>query len=341
MRLWRKGLSLTVGAGLLSMALIGSALAAEERTKISQITLNVESSIEAGGDSSDVSVTVDSEDYRVDDVAVINDDGEWEGGDEPRVEITLEADEDYYFDTMSKSKVKLRGDDATYVTSQRKDDKSTLVVTIRLDALEGSLEVENVEWRDERSPIASWESISRAKSYQVRLYRGSSAVGSAVTTTNEYYDFSSSITREGEYYFRVRAVNSNSKKGEWMESDSMYVDEDMLRDIQNGMYAIGNGSGGTSNTPSSNPGGGNWKRNNIGWWYEYANGSYPTNGWLMINNVWYCFDASGYMRMGWIQAGDGKWYYCDEREGTTQGAMLTNTTTPDGYRVDANGVWIQ
>ena len=105
MRLWRKGLSLTVGAGLLSMALIGSALAAEERTKISQITLNVESSIEAGGDSSDVSVTVDSEDYRVDDVAVINDDGEWEGGDEPRVEITLEADEDYYFDTDRKSVV--------------------------------------------------------------------------------------------------------------------------------------------------------------------------------------------------------------------------------------------
>ena len=42
----------------------------------------------------------------------------------------------------------------------------------------------------------------------------------------------------------------------------------------------------------------------------------------------------------WV-AVDGKWYYCDPREGGTQGAMLTNTTTPDGYRVDANGVWIQ
>ena len=42
------------------------------------------------------------------------------------------------------------------------------------------------------------------------------------------------------------------------------------------------------------------------------------------------------MRTGWIQSGNA-WYYCD----TSSGAMLTNTRTPDGYYVDANGVWIQ
>lgn len=340
MKLWKRGLSLIVGAGLISLVLAGSALAAEEREKISQITLTIESSIEAGSDSSDVSVTVDSDDYRVDDVSVTNDDGEWVSGDEPRIEVTLEADSDYYFDTMSKSKVKLRGDDATYVSSHRESDKSTLVVTLRLDALEGSLEVEEAEWQDEKSPVATWELTGGAKSYQVRLYRGSSSVGSAVTTTNDYYDFSSSITREGEYYFRVRAVGSSSKKGEWSESDTMYVDEDMLDDIKAGRYAVGNG-GGTTSTPGTGSTGASWKRNNTGWWYEYADGTYPANGWLMINNAWYCFDASGYMRTGWIMAGDGKWYYCDPREGSTQGAMMTNTTTPDGYRVDANGVWIQ
>ena len=340
MKLWKKG-SLIMVSGLLAAALAGSAWAAEERTKISQITLTVESTIEAGNEDGDVSITVDSDNYRVDDVEIVNDDGEWSSGDEPRVQVTLEADEDYYFDTMSKSKVKLRGDDATYVTSSRKSNKSTMVITLRLDELEGTLEIEGVEWREENTPIAEWESADGAKSYQVRLYRESSSVGSAVTTTNDYYDFSSSITREGDYYFRVRAVNKSNKKGEWYESDSFYVNETMLNDIKNGRYAIGNGSGSTSSTPSSGTTEGTWKRNQVGWWYEYPNGSYPSNGWMAIKNVWYCFDASGYMRTGWIQAGDGKWYYCDPREGSGQGAMLTNTTTPDGYRVDANGVWIQ
>ena len=110
----------------------------------------------------------------------------------------------------------------------------------------------------------------------------------------------------------------------------------MLDDIKNGRYTNYSGSGSTSNTPGSTASA-QWKRNNIGWWYEYADGTYPTNGWLLISNVWYCFDASGYMRTGWIQAGDGQYYYCD----TNSGAMLTNTWTPDNYYVGANGVWDQ
>ncbi|MCI8765255.1 MAG: hypothetical protein HFG58_11930 [Lachnospiraceae bacterium] len=341
MRVWKRGLSLTLCAGMLAMLMAGNAMAAkEERTKISQVSLTVKSSIEAGNDNSDVTVEAGGSGYIVDDVSVVNDEGEWTSGDVPRVEITLEADDDHYFDTMSKSKVKLRGDDATYVTSHRQNDKSTMVITVKLDALEGSLEIDSVEWEGEESPVARWESTDGAKSYQVRLYRGEKSVGSAVTTTNEYYNFASSMNREGEYYFKVRAVNSNSKKGDWYESDSMYVDEDLAENFKNGNYSAGNGSSNTANAPGSNQGG-SWKRNQVGWWYEYSNGTYPANGWLQISSRWYCFDASGYMRTGWIQAGDGKWYYCDPREGTNQGAMLTNTTTPDGYRVDANGVWVQ
>lgn len=342
MKLWRKGLSLAAGAALLTAALAGSAWAAEDRTKITQVSLTVDSSIAAGDDTSDVNVTTDSNHYNVDEVNVINDEGEWTSGDVPRIEITLEADDDYYFDTMSKSKVKLRGSDATYVTSHRENNKSTLIVTIKLDALEGSLEIDSVEWQGDQIPVASWENTDGAKSYQVRLYRGERAVGSAITTSNEYYNFGGSMTREGEYYFKVRAVNSNSKKGDWYESDSMYVSEELAEDFKNGSYSINTGTGsGTSTAPGSSNTAGVWKRNNIGWWYEYPNGSYPSNGWLQIKNVWYCFNTSGYMRTGWIQAGDGKWYYCDPREGSNQGAMMTNTTTPDGYRVDANGVWIQ
>lgn len=336
MKLWKKGLSLMMGASLLAAAFAGTAMAAETRTKIAKLDVTIEADIQAGEDTGNVNATANGGNYRVTDVEIVNDEGEWTSGDVPRVEITLEADDDYYFGAMSRSKVKLRGSDATYVTSHREDQSSTLIMTIKLDAVEGSMEIEEVNWVDESSPVAAWENPYGAKSYQVRLYRGSSSVGSSVSTTNSYYDFASSITRTGEYYFKVRAVNSNSKKGDWYESDYIYVDEQMLSNIRSGNYTGYSGStGNTSVTPGNNTA--QWIKDNVGWWYRYADGSYPANGWLQIGGIWYCFDSVGYMRTGWIQTANGNWYYCDH----TSGAMLTNTTTPDGFRVDANGVWIR
>lgn len=46
------------------------------------------------------------------------------------------------------------------------------------------------------------------------------------------------------------------------------------------------------------------------------------------------------MMTGWNQI-DGKWYYFSMEEGSENGMLLKNTTTPDGYKVDADGVWIQ
>lgn len=59
-----------------------------------------------------------------------------------------------------------------------------------------------------------------------------------------------------------------------------------------------------------------WAQDSKGWWIQYADGSYLTNA--------------------WYQNTDGAWYYMG-----VDGYMLTNTTTPDGYKVDADGAWIQ
>ena len=64
---------------------------------------------------------------------------------------------------------------------------------------------------------------------------------------------------------------------------------------------------------------GQWKQDNIGWWYQDDNGSYPTSTWRWLdgNNDGiaesYYFGADGY--------------------------ILTNTTTPDGYTVNVDGAW--
>lgn len=55
----------------------------------------------------------------------------------------------------------------------------------------------------------------------------------------------------------------------------------------------------------------------MGWRVENPDGSY-------LISTWYQSPASGL------------WYYMG-----ADGYMLTNTITPDGYAVNADGVWIQ
>lgn len=80
-----------------------------------------------------------------------------------------------------------------------------------------------------------------------------------------------------------------------------------------------------------------WKRNDKGWWYVNADGSYPTSKWQKINDVWYYFDENGYMLANkWLKHTDGKWYYLGE-----SGAMATDhfiKGVNGWYYVDKNGV---
>ncbi|MCD8223152.1 MAG: hypothetical protein LUD07_13395 [Clostridiales bacterium] len=343
MKKWKQALTMTTAAAMLTAAFAGSAFAAESRTAITSLTITIDSGIAVGdSDSDDVTATVSSSNCDVTDVEILNDDGEWSAGDTPRIRITIEADDDYYFASMSSSKISLKGDDADYVSSSRSDSNSTLKVTVKLDELEGTYELDEVDWVNEYSPVATWEDEENSGHYQVRVYRNDSSVGSAVTTTNTYYDFASSITRTGDYTFKVRVYISSSKKGEWIESDALYVDDDLLAQIQSGNYSSASSSSSSTSTTTSNPSSGpvavttGWRQDSVGWWYVLSDGSYPTNGWLQIDGYWYCFDSVGYMRTGWILSANGSYYYCD----TSSGKMLTSTYTPDGYYVDANGVWV-
>lgn len=72
-----------------------------------------------------------------------------------------------------------------------------------------------------------------------------------------------------------------------------------------------------------------------GWKKRAADGGEPSKDWKerLANSRWYYYGEDGEMKEGWVSSG-GKWYYI-----YSNGLMASDTTTPDGYRVDKNGVW--
>ena len=74
---------------------------------------------------------------------------------------------------------------------------------------------------------------------------------------------------------------------------------------------------------------------NTNYWVYIIN-NVPVKGWQIINNYWYYFDdVSSLMYINQWKESNGKWYYLGP-----EGKMLINTTTPDGYQLDATGAWI-
>lgn len=77
-----------------------------------------------------------------------------------------------------------------------------------------------------------------------------------------------------------------------------------------------------------------WVQDNGKWYYLNGSGVMET-GWLLDNGKWYFLEASGAMKASqWFMVG-GKWYYVN-----ASGELLVNTTTPDGFKVNANGEWV-
>ncbi|WP_049962189.1 hypothetical protein [Oribacterium sp. FC2011] len=63
-----------------------------------------------------------------------------------------------------------------------------------------------------------------------------------------------------------------------------------------------------------------WKKDSIGWWYDYGNGTYPASCWQWIDS------DSDYI---------AECYYFNDK-----GYLVTSSITPDGSVVDRNGAWI-
>ena len=79
--------------------------------------------------------------------------------------------------------------------------------------------------------------------------------------------------------------------------------------------------------PCTNPEGGHWAKDAVGWWYVCANGTdYLTAGWFTINGRDYQFGPTGYMMTGFLKRADGTWVYAD-----SEGALVGGWVRDGGY----------
>ena len=66
---------------------------------------------------------------------------------------------------------------------------------------------------------------------------------------------------------------------------------------------------------------GEWKKDHIGWWWQNEDGSWPSASWQWLDG-----NGDGVAECYYFNAG---------------GYMLSATTTPDGYQVNADGAWME
>lgn len=315
-------------AAVLVLAMPHTALAEEEdRTPIGEITIDVSSSIQVGDESSEVDVSIDSDECELTQVDVMNEPTEkWRDKDKPKLEITLEADHDYYFASgFGKKKIHLSGDKAT-LTSVRRKGKEEVRVVVTLRALKGSssdyeLDVDEAEW-DQTDGIAEWDDSEDAEYYEMRLYRDGKFVTNLPTVHTTSCRLGKYLTAAGSYTFEVRAAYSGSRKGDWQESDTFDVSAEKAAELVTAASYTISGTG---------PAAGTWQQIGTGYRYVNPDQTYTVNNWQQIGGTWYYFDENGFRKTGWISWQE-KWYYLNEN-----GEMLTNTVTPDGKTVGADG----
>ena len=133
--------------------------------------------------------------------------------------------------------------------------------------------------------------------------------------------------QESWYFMDDKGVMFNQtwlhQGGSWyaFKSSGAMISADWLYDNGSWYYLKDSGSMATG-----------WLKDGGTWYYLKDSGSMAT-GWVKDNGSWYYLKDSGAMATGWIKD-NGKWYYL-----ASSGNMLSNTRTPDGYYVDASGVW--
>ena len=139
-------------------------------------------------------------------------------------------------------------------------------------------------------------------------------------------DQSGWVKTDGKWYF----YESGDLKTGWVKTGGKWYYLDDLGVMQTGFVKVDGSWYYLSSSGAMFTG---WGTDGNRWFYFDGSGAMKT-GWLKENGVWYYLDESGIMKTGWFKVGQ-YWYYA-----YGSGALAVSTTTPDGYKVNGNGEWV-
>lgn len=338
-------------------------------TKITSVSVSVNETREEPGTVWTADVTVNSNEYTIEDYKWSSDYEFWEPGKKVTLNVTLVSDE-YSFDRnpyvygYNCEKVSMSRDG-----SKRLKLKFNYIPRVTLNTPSG------IHYEEEY--LLSWDKVEYAGGYEVQLYkdgnyynsirlegRGTTEVDLAEYATDDYLVTS-----------KIKAVAPSGKSGYISDSEWAEFDDEGVS-LDGNSTAAGKFSGsGTSKRFYDDAEDGQYK---TGWqyingfWYYFnmETGYAVTDAWLADGGLWYLFDTEGRLLTGWRNVG-GHWYFLNNSPSDTcpygamktgwiqtgpnspyyylnagsendipYGAMLTDRNTPDGYFVNQNGEWI-
>ena len=134
----------------------------------------------------------------------------------------------------------------------------------------------------------------------------------------------------GKWYYKKDGKNITKK---WEKINGKWYFFTPSGDIKNNGWEFVNGKW-YYLEPSGAMKASQWFKSGGKWFYVNHSGVMET-GWLQVNGKWYYLEPSGAMKASqWFKLNE-KWYYVND-----SGELLVNTITPDGYKVNENGEWI-
>lgn len=187
---------------------------------------------------------------------------------------------------------------------------------------------------DGKNVYVEWDKPESSTSYKLDVYwTGTSGnerkvLGETIGYGTTHKDITDVVLTRGKGTYRAE-VAAKKDSSCTAVSDEFEVEEDFL----NSMYASHQGSYKAKYE---------WVKSGKDNWKLKRNGQTVRDGWALVSGKWYLFDEDGYMLKGWQERDEG-WYYLEPvgNAAYPQGALWVSATVPGGYKVDANGLWIQ
>lgn len=272
----------------------------------------------------------------------------WKPGQKITATITLDSDDSFASSYTSKTCI-ISG--ASFSSAQR--DSGKLIVKAVYYPVTQLEAPESAGWRTADKTTASWKKVDYAPGYQLNLYFEDEFIRT-FNVKNTKLDLSEYMTKEGYYYYEVRAAALESSDLRYYKSSEYTVSSDStMEDLGDTEGKWKNYTAGKKYQKENGDNAANEWYRILGEWYYFDENEYAVTGWKLVGPTWYYMDENGVMETGWVQVGD-KWYYMNA-DGAMQtgwiqgapgqwhylgadGAMAVNTVV-DGYVIDANGVW--